>query len=525
MLVPGLAILLICLLNFTEKATEIESELYVYSPDGKDTNLWLSVDPGLPASDSMLMSQRFVDRIRNRNGFFVIQDSTLKFDENRYRTVPTLLPFNKIVSYQAEKDSVRYQLYLKRINLTDVEWAMIAEKAGGILQHARDTVIYDVYGGGSLTDKYGFHYNGYRYSSPDKKNYTELKLTRDFKIYATFIYVDHLNPEKNLFKNGLFLTRTDVEPPYHYFLKSTIERMCGGYAPEDNLKRYSTFKLLMSDIRLNCSDAEIYKDTMLMDDALYYCMDSVITMLRGNGFAERKVSTSLEYHRFSAEEFHHFGGTLFFNSNKEVRSRDFEEINFDAENGMRSFQKGPYIIGYKEFNNTFYREATCDLIYFKNKIIALLADEGFEGINFIITIWEKEGEYYILKGILDKMITSAIGNVQIDTVIEYDEHRNFIIGTTSGGDAGDSWGSVWIGVWELPAGLKIVFHQYWAELYDGEHTSLSYRFVNPGEIELFRKEYVFSEDEKNRSITDSISKTSCILLDSLVDKEHIKQTR
>ncbi len=415
--------IIFCCSNFKARKDKPCTELFANPPDGKDTCLYLTVDLNLPAGDSMLMSEKFLQKIRKTNPNFVIEDSTIRFENNTYRRVETFLPFNKIIHYYAQYDSVTFKLYLKRINLTDIEFLLIAEREGNVLQYARDTVVYEPYGGNEMTDKYGFRFWGYPYCTSGSKIYTQLLLAKEVKMYAAVIQNNTFDSGRDIFNRVIFLTRTDIAQPYNYFLSKSMERLIGDYenimrqTDDDAMNHYKEdfgkFKLLVNDISLSCSDSTIYEDTTLMDRALVCSMDSVVDLLRQNGFAERKVKSQLENQLFTEYEFNHFSGTLFINWAGEVRSRDFERISFTNELYERPENPGYYIPGYIEFNNTFYSDATSMRIHLKDKIIALLADNGFENISFIITVWEKSGEDYLLKGILDKYLSSPIGFVNI----------------------------------------------------------------------------------------------------------------
>jgi hypothetical protein len=73
----------------------------------------------------------------------------------------------------------------------------------------------------------------------------------------------------------------------------------------------------------------------------------------------------------------------------------------------------------------------------------IIPDDGFEGISHIVTIWKKDNDIYSLKFILDKLLHEAIGGVDMDTIFSIDENRNLFIGTSMGGDSGDTFRICW----------------------------------------------------------------------------------
>lgn len=102
-----------------------------------------------------------------------------------------------------------------------------------------------------------------------------------------------------------------------------------------------------------------------------------------------------------------------------------------------------------------------DFKKYGDKTIAVLRGFGFESVDHLISIWDKNDDNYVLTTILDQRLSVGIGTVQVDTLLDLSPNKSLIIGEKFGGDAGETWGSMWIGIWTKPRTLEIAYEKEW----------------------------------------------------------------
>jgi hypothetical protein len=95
-------------------------------------------------------------------------------------------------------------------------------------------------------------------------------------------------------------------------------------------------------------------------------------------------------------------------------------------------------------------------------MIAIQPNLGFECIKHIITIWTVKHDKYEFNTILDHWLEEGIGYHWIEDRINIDNKRKVIVGRSEGGDEGYTWGSLWLGLWEMPREFKIIYFSRWS---------------------------------------------------------------
>jgi len=98
------------------------------------------------------------------------------------------------------------------------------------------------------------------------------------------------------------------------------------------------------------------------------------------------------------------------------------------------------------------------ICYFHDSLIMVMSDGGFENSRNIFTVWKKKDDKYYLLTILDNWLHVSIGIQMVDEIITIDRKRKLIVGSSSGGDQGETWKSKWLGIWEFPRKFKIIYN-------------------------------------------------------------------
>lgn len=161
--------------------------------------------------------------------------------------------------------------------------------------------------------------------------------------------------------------------------------------------------------------------------------------------------------------------------------------------------------------------------YFNDSLIIVMSDGGFENARNIFTVWKKKDDKYYLLTILDNWLNVSIGVQKVDEVVTIDRGRKLIIGRSSGGDQGDTWKSIWLGVWAFPRKFKIVYN---LKTYtSGSDTNFK---VTDYSYKINKRDLVVEIDEIIKSfiwrgnqtfLTDSICKPNLVKVKSLLNKD------
>lgn len=124
---------------------------------------------------------------------------------------------------------------------------------------------------------------------------------------------------------------------------------------------------------------------------------------------------------------------------------------------------------------------------FGNQMMTVWSNSNMElGINPIL-VWRRVGSSLTLENVLDQAILTSIANVQLSEVLPLPQGPHLIIGRTKGGDGGESWGSLWIAVWDGQRKVRIAYQTEYSGQYE-ETVELKYKFdLNELNLSLFER--------------------------------------
>lgn len=131
--------------------------------------------------------------------------------------------------------------------------------------------------------------------------------------------------------------------------------------------------------------------------------------------------------------------------------------------------KQKYMLSESEFYNYFVVEDTIRLAE-TYEMLAIMRDcNGFEFIPYVFAIFEITGDELVLKGLLDELYGAGIGKLWVEKIIKVSSDGYVLQGRTGGGDAGDSWGELWLGYWKRPFHLRRLYEKRYyfkSEIYE-----------------------------------------------------------
>ena len=177
---------------------------------------------------------------------------------------------------------------------------------------------------------------------------------------------------------------------------------------------------------------------------------------------------------------------------------------------------------------TFYNyNNTKQYFLHDDTIIAAMPDGGFESIKYVLTVWQKKGNKYYLLSILDKWLNVNIGRVWVDTVINLDAETNILLGSSSGGDQGDNWGSLWVGLWEKPAKFKIIYNLEWfSSGSDSIRKAVNYATTIDKEkliIEIAEITRRYKQGNLSEHMIDSVRKVKIVDLNAIMGRDMTRE--
>ena len=215
------------------------------------------------------------------------------------------------------------------------------------------------------------------------------------------------------------------------------------------------------------------------------------------------------------KEWNDFKGYLRVTESGAVLSSCFEQVSNSQTSNSQNF-RFPLETFYN-YNNTKQYFLSDDTI------IAAMPNGGFESIKNVLTVWQKRGDKYYLLSILDKWLNVNIGRIWVDTVINLDAETNILIGSSNGGDQGDNWGSLWIGLWEKPTKFKIIYSLNWCSSgSDSIRKAVNYATTIDKEkliIEIAETTKKYNQDNLSEHLIDSVRKVKIVDLKSIMGRD------
>jgi len=472
--------------------------------------------------DTFSISRAFIKNLKKKYKSVKVQDTNIIVDSKRKIKFPSVLPFNQVVKYVGKEGKTTYELDLERINLSDIIFKFYQLKNDSIIKQKTDTIVFYPFRHGSIEVKHGYKCSGLKYGKDTEQTSFRIFIEGINADYATFSYKTNYYKQFGSIVNVPTLKREGVEEPYAKYLSSIIHSLSNlnnynylssneSYKAKFN-NLHSEIQALLNEIKEKSLVQKVIQDTLIIDLALYYELDSVLSMLREFGFIERiRVSENTEQ-SVPIKDFPGIHGLVYISFNGEVESDRFERFNMQNKPDYND-----YIPGQVEY--TYFQDTTNIKIY-QNMSIAVLIDGGFENSSSIITVWQKREEHYDLKYILNRIIRESIGGVGIDTIFSFDKQRSIIIGTSSGGDGGYFWGSFWIGVWTLPRTLNIVYRLR-VSGDESEYTKFDYFFIENNKLKINKTRVVPYEKDGEYVELSTLIETFNISIDSIAFEKDI----
>jgi hypothetical protein len=71
-------------------------------------------------------------------------------------------------------------------------------------------------------------------------------------------------------------------------------------------------------------------------------------------------------------------------------------------------------------------------------------------------------------------MVTGIGYAMVNDLYQIDSASFVVVGETIGGDDGDYWGSVWLGLWQLPCDFRILHESEFRSSYCEKEQKLEY---------------------------------------------------
>ncbi len=410
----------------------------------------------------------------------------------------------------ANQDSFRFKLGLKKLSNDTIFCKFLMYSNDSLIFSNLDTVIRVKKTSSSHEGKYGFSCRGLLYKKVTSIEKIRLVIAKE-NVKCVGYNLGIMEDDSpfypwNRIKIPVFFI-PDVEEPYKEYLHNSLKEFrFAKYQlnklPSDKLfiKNYNNkknqFLDLIQYLESNTTAYNYINDTSLLDEALYYGLDSISNLLIKKGLYHRKLVSSNTIQKVHIDSINLLNALVKFDSKGQLVSKRFENISFN-QNANRNYISP---IGYVQFSTL-----KNGLIEFDNKILIIMVDNGFENIGYLLTVWHKEGDYYYLDNILRKVFHVGIGGIHIEKILKMDDTNYMITGTTSGGDGGQTWGSFWIGLYSIPDSLKIIYEieRFGEELSNDEFRDeyIDHKIVINDSLIYLRKGVKFYKDN---SETDSI---------------------
>ncbi len=432
--------------------------------------------------DSNAVSSVFMRNMKWQYKVFKIENDCYLIDSIP-NSFPKYLKFLQEVKYKSIDG--QHQLTLKRINLSDVvfDYKNIVD----------DRIVF------VLNDTMIFHANE---KTKSLRDYISSEINcheyRYFKRpFFAFIYLENLKADyciielsinkmrreiPTLYKESIFPINMHYREQLHYIIGDI------GGAEFDFTRRDTLVESYQRTIRFNLhkfneiltlalndkKHYDIRTDTALLIAAIRSANDSVIELLYTKCDLKYTSRSDQVIQEIPVDKLSKYKGMILSNAKNYVISNQFEELSYN-ESFNNDYRCGDYYIWPSQ-----------KIVKFGKYYFIVMHDGGFQCISHIISIWELQKNKYVLHQILDKIIWESIGGISIDTVFRLDK-QIVIIGTSSGGDGGDYWGSIWIAKWKEPRSLEILYrYQYDATIED--IVECNYRFLKNNKIVIKRFE-------------------------------------
>lgn len=185
------------------------------------------------------------------------------------------------------------------------------------------------------------------------------------------------------------------------------------------------------------------------------------------------------------------------NSSFESFITKFDPYKYDYDKDTLSIRdKNVYL--YSGATDYFDSTARQD-IHIDNQYLTIYHNLGFGNINHIFVVWDKcDSNKLKFNTILDLSLNESIGSILFREIQSIGKNEYLIIGDSGGGDAGDTWGSLWIAKWKRPRHLRLLYEERYSTNYSDDGIDrrkfINYHLdINRLEMDIVLKESLKSE--------------------------------
>jgi hypothetical protein len=443
-----------------------------------------------------------------------IQTKPDSLSTRQYSEAPKFsLNLGEEVFLEANQDGFKYKLGLTKLSEDTIFCKFLMYSSDSLIFSNFDTVIRVKKTSSSHEGKYGFRCRGLLYEKVSSSEKIRLVIAKE-NVSCIGYYLgimDNDSPfypwSRNRIKIPVFFI-TEANEPYREYLHNSLREFHHAKYQLNSMPSYKQFIKnyhnkknqfldLIQYLESNTTSYNYVNDTSLLDEALYFELDSISNLLIKKGLYYRRLVPSNTVQKVHIDSITLLNVLVKFDSKGQLVSKRFEKISFN----QNSNQKYNSPIGYVQFSTL-----KNGFIEFDNKILIIMVDNGFENIGYLLTVWHREGDYYYLDNILRKVFHVGIGGIHIEKILKIDDTNYMITGTTSGGDGGQTWGSFWIGLYSIPDSLKIIYEieRFGEELSDDEFRDeyIDHKIVVNDSLIYLRKGVKFYKG--NNSKTDSV---------------------
>jgi hypothetical protein len=455
------------------------------------------------------------DKINNLQADATKINLIIPYESNQSKY--TLKPGEEVL-FEAKQDQYDYQLRLIKIHDDTIYCRFKILKNDSVVLYNSDTIIRVKNNSSSHEGKFKFQCNGPLYEKTENKKVIRVVIPEDDVKCVGYYLEDNSYPYSHI-SNASFpvLFRKGVEEPYKEYLHNCLydfnlashqlnieptDKLFKEIYKREHLKLLNLINFLDS----NKFSYNYVKDTALLDESLYYELDSLAKFLIDKGLINRGFVSNTTIQRVNIDSIFQLRALVRFNDNGQLISTRFEKIMY----GQVSSSECKYPIGFSPFS--VMRNS---VIKFNDKYLLVMKDDGFESVSHLLTIWHKEANFYYLDYILNKTVNVGIGGIKIEKIINIDYEKIMVVGTKSGGDGGEVWGSFWLGIITKPNYFDIIY-EIGRSGDEFKNEYLNYKIVaNDGLIYLTKG----VKSDKNNIQTDSI-----LLQDTIRYYDLIKKT-
>jgi hypothetical protein len=485
--------------------------------------------------DTATYSKQFLRQLEDENKDIRITDNKIISDSRGEVKFPHILKPGIEYAYNARHGDEDYHLVLTRLNISDIAFTFTLEKSGKTIKEAHDTAYFMPYKGIRIMMEFGYATSGLVFQKKTSEGMYSITFAYQTGEYATFGYDNFMRKPGIVdvhpaIRDVPLLVREGTENPYFEYLHAVIMRIQestyrlqeyinNNSNTDEETVRYKEawrdFDLLLDEIGRDKTLYDITADTVLLDKAIVYELDSVAGRLKASGIKQREMVPSGQIQEIPVSQFNQFQGSVFQTCSKKVLSARFEKAR---PTGIVRFNRySPLIMKY------YFSNGHSGPFQFNDFYFAIL--HGESEAHSIITVWKKNNDNYRLVSILDRLFITSYGGITIDTIVRISKNKTLISGNSMGGDEGEVWGSAWIAIWSYPRELRVVFEDYWGTIPHEENPdstiSENYMYsscsvVNSKTAILTRKKIWYEHSGVNSIRRDSTIRTARISIDSIM---------